>query len=241
MTAFGLSPMPSASTSRSWCSVMPGGATAASARSVSNRDAAAATFDVAGMCPWFGRFASSHRWVCPYATGCALTTFTSASVVPLRATSTKFTGTRYSPMIRRFGMTASASCATLTPPSIEFSIAIIAATLRPSTTSSSASPTLLTERQVLPGGLRHLLEGGLGERAGGSQVRVGLVGGRSWRRLRHGSSVTAGLSATMRERRRSAFAAAARRPRFISTEYCAPISPGAPITTTRSGSFKTTV
>ncbi len=47
-------------------------------------------------------------------------------------------------------MIASASCATLTPPSIEFSIAIIAATLRPSTTSSSASPTLLTDRQVLP-------------------------------------------------------------------------------------------
>ena len=47
-------------------------------------------------------------------------------------------------------MLASASWVALTPPSTEFSIAIMAATLRPATTSSSASPTLLTERQVLP-------------------------------------------------------------------------------------------
>ncbi len=53
-------------------------------------------------------------------------------------------------MMRSPGMVASASCATLTPPSIEFSIAIIAATLRPSITSSRASPTLLTERHGLP-------------------------------------------------------------------------------------------
>ncbi len=53
-------------------------------------------------------------------------------------------------MMRRFGMLARASCVALTPPSMEFSIAIIAATLRPATTSSSASPTLLTERHVLP-------------------------------------------------------------------------------------------
>ena len=75
---------------------------------------------------------------------------TSSSVVPGRATSTKFTGTRYSPMMRRFGIVASASWVVLTPPSIEFSIAIIAATLRPETTSSSASPTLLTDRHGLP-------------------------------------------------------------------------------------------
>jgi hypothetical protein len=77
-------------------------------------------------------------------------TLTSARTVPLLATSTKFTGTRYSPMIRRFWIVARASCVALTPPSTEFSIAIIAAMLRPLTTSSSASPTLLTERQVLP-------------------------------------------------------------------------------------------
>ena len=150
VTALGLSPIPSASTVSSWCSVIPGGATAASASAFSKRDAAAATFDVDGMCPCVGKFASSHTCVCAYATGCALMIFTSARVVPGRATSTKFTGTRYSPMMRKFGMFASASCVALTPPSIEFSIAIIAATLRPCTTSSSASPTLLTGCHTLP-------------------------------------------------------------------------------------------
>jgi hypothetical protein len=53
-------------------------------------------------------------------------------------------------MMRRSGMVASASCVALTPPSIEFSMAIIAAILRPCTTSSSASPTLFTGCQVLP-------------------------------------------------------------------------------------------
>ena len=47
-------------------------------------------------------------------------------------------------------MMASASWVALTPPSTLFSIAIIAPTLRPVTTSSSASPTLFTERQVGP-------------------------------------------------------------------------------------------
>ena len=77
-------------------------------------------------------------------------TCTSASFVPGRATSTKSTGTRYSPTMRSPGMLASASCAAVTPPSTLFSIAIIAATLRPVSTSSRASPTLLTLRQVLP-------------------------------------------------------------------------------------------
>ena len=45
-------------------------------------------------------------------------------------------------------MLASASCVALTPPSMLFSIAIIAPTLRPEITSSRASPTLLTERQT---------------------------------------------------------------------------------------------
>ena len=47
-------------------------------------------------------------------------------------------------MICRPGIVASASCATVTPPSIEFSIAIMAASLTPDTTSSSASPTFET-------------------------------------------------------------------------------------------------
>jgi hypothetical protein len=47
-------------------------------------------------------------------------------------------------------MLASASCVALTPPSTEFSIAIMAAMLRPDVTSSSASPTLLTLRQFWP-------------------------------------------------------------------------------------------
>ena len=38
----------------------------------------------------------------------------------------------------------------VTPPSIEFSIAIIAAVERPLVTSDSASPTLFTDRQCLP-------------------------------------------------------------------------------------------
>ena len=37
-----------------------------------------------------------------------------------------------------------------TPPSTEFSIAIIAAIERPLVTSASASPTLFTERQCFP-------------------------------------------------------------------------------------------
>ena len=49
--------------------------------------------------------------------------------------------------MRRPGIVARASCAVETPPSIEFSIAIIAASDRPSTTSASASPTLRTDRQ----------------------------------------------------------------------------------------------
>jgi hypothetical protein len=48
------------------------------------------------------------------------------------------------------GMVASASCAVETPPSTEFSIAIIAAPERPSTTSASASPTLRTGRHSWP-------------------------------------------------------------------------------------------
>ena len=47
-------------------------------------------------------------------------------------------------------MVARASCAVETPPSIEFSIAIIAASDRPSTTSASASPTLRTECHTCP-------------------------------------------------------------------------------------------
>ncbi len=47
-------------------------------------------------------------------------------------------------------MFARASWVADTPPSTEFSIAIMAATLRPFTTSSSASPTLLTGRHLLP-------------------------------------------------------------------------------------------
>ena len=53
-------------------------------------------------------------------------------------------------MMRRPGTLASASWVAETPPSIEFSMAIIAAMLRPLTTSAKASPTLLTGRQVLP-------------------------------------------------------------------------------------------
>ena len=49
-------------------------------------------------------------------------------------------------MIRSPGMVARASWAVETPPSTEFSIAIIAACERPSTTSASASPTLWTDR-----------------------------------------------------------------------------------------------
>jgi hypothetical protein len=51
VTALGLSPMSRASTTTSRCSVMPGGATAASAWPFSKRDAAACTLLVAGMCP----------------------------------------------------------------------------------------------------------------------------------------------------------------------------------------------
>ena len=47
-------------------------------------------------------------------------------------------------------MVARASCAVDTPPSTEFSIAIIAASERPSTTSASASPTLRTGRHSWP-------------------------------------------------------------------------------------------
>ena len=53
-------------------------------------------------------------------------------------------------MICRPGIVASASCATVTPPSIEFSIAIIAASLSPRTTSASASPTFATGCHVCP-------------------------------------------------------------------------------------------
>lgn len=53
-------------------------------------------------------------------------------------------------MMRSPGSVASASCVVETPPSIEFSIAIIAASLRPSSTSSRASPTLCTGRQSCP-------------------------------------------------------------------------------------------
>gem|GEM_PF-4618459 len=70
--------------------------------------------------------------------------------MPGRVTSTKFTGSKYAPMIRRLGTFVSASCVALTPPSIEFSIAIIAAMLRPLVTSSRASPTLLTLFQCAP-------------------------------------------------------------------------------------------
>ena len=90
--------------------------------------------------------------------------------------------------MRSPGMVASASCATETPPSIEFSIAIIAATLRPATTSASASPTLLTERQCLPARLRHLRERRLGERARRPEEAVDLVDG--------GGQVGGGLGAS---------------------------------------------
>ena len=70
--------------------------------------------------------------------------------MPGRATSTKLTGTRYSPTIRSPGIVARASCVVETPPSTEFSIAIIAASLRPWMTSPSASPTLNTGRQSWP-------------------------------------------------------------------------------------------
>ncbi len=151
VTAEALSPIDDASTARSWWSVMPGGATAASATGCSSRSAvAAATFDDAGMCPCPRRFRSSHRCVCAYATGWAFTVRTSASAVPCRATSTKSTGTRYSPTIRTPGIRARASWVALTPPSTLFSIAMTAPTERPLTTSSSASPTLLTLRHGLP-------------------------------------------------------------------------------------------
>ncbi len=77
-------------------------------------------------------------------------TVTSSMRVPGRATSTKSTFTRYSPTILSPGSVARASRVVVTPPSTEFSIAIIAASLRPSSTSESASPTLCTGRQSCP-------------------------------------------------------------------------------------------
>ena len=53
-------------------------------------------------------------------------------------------------MMRRPGTVARASCVADTPPSTEFSIAIMAAVERPLVTSASASPTLFTDRQCLP-------------------------------------------------------------------------------------------
>lgn len=64
VTALALSEMFSASTSSAWCCTICGGATAASARSFSNSDSAAATFEVDGMWPWAGKCESSHLRVC---------------------------------------------------------------------------------------------------------------------------------------------------------------------------------
>jgi hypothetical protein len=65
-------------------------------------------------------------------------------VVPRGATSTKLTGTRYSPTIRRPLDFARASCTLDTPPSTVFSIARIAPSLVPSVTSASACVTFAT-------------------------------------------------------------------------------------------------
>ena len=138
---------------------------------------ALATLLAAGMCACAGRVRVSHCRHCAYATGCAATSETSSSFVPGRATSTNSTGTRYSPTMRRPGIVARASCAVETPPSIEFSIAIIAASDRPSTTSASASPTLRTGRQMLLARFGHLRERRLGEGAGRPEVAVGAAGG----------------------------------------------------------------
>lgn len=73
-----------------------------------------------------------------------------SSLVPRFATSTKRTGTRYSPMICRPGIVANASCATVTPPSTEFSMAIIAASLAPVMTSFKASPMFATGAHSCP-------------------------------------------------------------------------------------------
>ena len=124
---------------------------AASAPLVPSRSSRAlATLLAAGRCAWAGRARPSQRRHWAYATGCAATSETSSSVAPGRPTRTNRTGTRYSPTIRTPGIVASASCAVETPPSTEFSIAIIAASDRPSTTSSRASATLRTDFHTPP-------------------------------------------------------------------------------------------
>ena len=61
VTAFGLSPMADASSSRSWCSRIPGGAIAASASlDPSRRPIALATLLAAGMCACAGSVGVSH-------------------------------------------------------------------------------------------------------------------------------------------------------------------------------------
>ena len=113
-------------------------------------------------------------------------TRTSASVVPGRATSTKSTGTRYSPTIRRPAMFASASCVALTPPSMLFSIAIIAPTLRPEIDIVERLAHVVDRTPDLVLGLRHLRECRPGEGPRRAEVAVRLGGG-----LRHGSEPSA--------------------------------------------------
>ena len=76
-------------------------------------------------------------------------------------------------MMRRPGMLARASWVALTPPSTEFSIAIIAATLRPLDDVGEGLAHVVDGAPGLARGLGHLGERRLGEGPGRPQVAVG--------------------------------------------------------------------
>ena len=98
-----------------------------------------------------------------------------SSVVPRGATSTKFTGTRYSPMIRRPGSVARASWVVETPPSIEFSIAIIAASTAALEHVGERLADVVHGRQSWPRASATCVECRLREGSGGPEIAVGAA------------------------------------------------------------------
>ena len=94
--------------------------------------------------------------------------------------------------MRRPGTVASASCVADTPPSTEFSIAIMAATARPLVTSASASPTLFTERQCLPAASGTCLSAASVKVPAGPRYEYVCSGGVGAASVMHASLVSAG-------------------------------------------------
>jgi hypothetical protein len=142
VTAACMSPIPSASTSSPWSRAAAGAHTAASnGCGPCSKASAAEAVDSVGTYTASGRFSPIQPRTCAHAWEWVPTARTASRVVPGAAASTKVMGTSTSPTTTSGSPLARASSVAETPPSTEFSIGTMAASMAPERRAVSAAST----------------------------------------------------------------------------------------------------